>query len=178
MLGSHIQMQPPIWADGFLARSVGRVRIEAVQIYLDQQSEHHGYHRRCLPPVFRYQAIRPKVLAAAHSVFDLTHHVVLSTRCRRNMFGRTIGQEMVRYWLLVADKREFAIDRATILPDHVHMLVRTLPKMTIESCVLALMNNGQHWFAKHFPNEVIAANVNQLWTASAYVGTCGELTTA
>jgi len=167
-----------MWADGFLARSVGRVRIDVVKKYIDSQSEHHGYDRRARPPVFRYRAEQPKELTSAHSFFDLSHHVVLATRFRRGVFGSRIGEELMAYLLLVADKKGFAIDAVTVLPDHLHLLVRIVPKQSIESCVLALMNNGQHWYAKHYSGQLAAAKVDRLWQPSAYAGTCGEVTTA
>jgi putative transposase len=177
-LGLRFRLQAPVWADGFLARSVGRVRIDAVRNYLDSQSEHHGYAGRTHPPVFRFAAKNPTALTAAHSVFDLNHHVVLATRYRRGIFGSRIGNELLEYWERVATKKGFAIDRATVLPDHIHLLVRIVPKFSIENCVLALMNNGQHWFSKHYPQLLVQARVSQLWQPSAYVGTNGKVTTA
>ena len=40
---SEFDLEPPLWATGYLARSVGRVRIQAVRQYIAQQAEHHGY---------------------------------------------------------------------------------------------------------------------------------------
>jgi putative transposase len=177
-LGSRFGLRAPLWADGFLARSVGRARIDAVRNYLDLQSEHHGYAGRVCPPVFRFVAKKPIALTAAHSVFDLNHHVALATRYRRGIFGSRIGEELIEYWERVATKKGFAIDRATVLPDHLHLLVRIVPKISIENCVLALMNNGQHWFGKHYPQLLVEAGVSQLWQPSAYIGTTGKVTTA
>lgn len=177
-MGSRFGLQTPVWADGFLARGVGRVRIDGVRNYLDLQSEHHGYAGRACPPVFRSAVANPRPLSAAHSVFDLNHHLVLATRYRRGVFGSRIGQELIEYWQRVAAKKGFAIDRATVLPDHIHMLVRIVPKMSIGASVLALMNNGQHWFAKHYPELLVNAGMTQLWQPSAYVGTTGSVTTA
>src|SRR5258705_3484017 len=42
----RFDLQPPLWARGYLARSVGQLRISAVQTYLDQQFAHHGYDLR------------------------------------------------------------------------------------------------------------------------------------
>lgn len=169
---------PPLWARGYLARSVGRVRLGAVKRYLDRQAEHHGYSKRVLPPVFRFRAAEPKLLATAHAAFDLSHHVVLETELRHGVFQSKTGAALVGYWLNVANHYEFAIDRATVVPDHVHLIVRITPKLSIEQVVLSLMNNGQYFMAKHFASELIEAGINQLWQPSAYVGTCGELTTA
>jgi putative transposase len=174
----QFDLGPPLWARGYLARSTGRVNVHAVKHYLAIQAEHHGYDKRVCPPVFRFRATEPKVLATAHASFDLTHHLVLATRYRRGVFGAKIGKALVSYWMRVADLRGFAVDRATILPDHVHLLVRITPKISIEQVTLSLMNNAQHFMAKHFPVTLVEAKLDQLWQPSAYVGTCGELTTA
>jgi putative transposase len=172
------QIEPPLWARGYLARTTGKVRMTAVAGYLEAQSKHHGYDIRALPPVFRFRNPTPTDLSVAHAVFDLQYHLVLATRYRRGVFDSTLGEALVKYWLTVAHKREFAIDRATVLPDHVHMLVRTKPQMSIEQCALLLMNNGQYFVGERWPTRLIEAKVDQLWQPSAYVGSCGELPTA
>jgi|SRR5215813_634283 len=53
------KLNPPLWARGYLARSVGDVRIDAVRKYLSEQGAHHGYDGRILPPVYRYTATNP-----------------------------------------------------------------------------------------------------------------------
>jgi REP element-mobilizing transposase RayT len=83
---------------------------------------------------------------------------------------------MVRYWLSVAKKRGFAIDRASVLPDHSHLLARLVPKLSIEAVAFALINNAQYWSGKYFPQVLTGAD--QLWQPSAYAGTCGAVTTA
>ena len=94
------------------------------------------------------------------------------------MFDSTLGEGLVNDWLKVATIREFALDRATVLPDHTHLIVRTTPKMSIEECVLLLMNNGQDFVGSHWPTRMIEAGINQLWQPSAYAGSCGDLVTA
>ena len=84
---------------------------------------------------------------------------------------------MSQYWLRVAAKRKFAIDQISIVPDHLHMIVRIVPKTSIEEVALSLMNNGQHFMGKRYPGLLLANGMDQLWNASAYAGTCGDLTT-
>src|SRR6185295_9992229 len=74
------------WQRGYLARSVGRVQISAIKSYIDRQPEHHGYANRLLPPVYRYRAEQPVLLKAAHSSFELAHHLVFATRYRAGVF--------------------------------------------------------------------------------------------
>lgn len=168
----------PVWARGYLARSVGRVTLAVVKEYLLQQAEHHGYAARHQPPVYRYRAAAPVRLTGQHASFDLNHHLVFATRHRRGIFSSNMGEALAHYWLRVAAKHGFAIDQMTIVPDHVHLLVRITPKISIADCALAMLNNGQHFIGKNYPWALVEAGVEQLWQASAYAGTRGQYTTA
>jgi putative transposase len=176
--GLSFSAPSPLWARGYLARSVGRVRVERVKRYLENQPEHHGYHKRVLPPVFRYRAKMIPSLAAVHAVFDLTHHLVFATRYRAGVFNSAMAEALTKYWLRVANRRGFAIGQVSILPDHIHLMIKTVPKMSVEDCALALMNNGQYFCGKHFSSMLVHTGVERLWQPSAYAGTCGEMTTA
>jgi putative transposase len=178
LFNAQFALTPPLWGRGFLARSVGRVRLGAVKGYIGGQAEHHGYDKRQRPPVSRYKVEEPVTLTAAHASFDLNHHLVFATRYRRGVFDSTLGEALIQYWRRVASARGFAIDRVTIVPDHTHLLVRSTPKLSIEECALSLLNNGQYFVGQHAPEAMIQAKIGQLWQASAYAGTTGQVTTA
>lgn len=178
LFNAQYALTPPLWGRGFLARSVGRVRLGVVKEYISGQAEHHGYEKRLRPPVSRYSAEEAVTLTAAHASFDLNHHLVFATRYRRGLFDSTLGAALIHYWRRVASARGFAIDRVTIVPDHIHLLVRIAPRMSIEECVLSLLNNGQHFVGQQAPEALIQASIEQLWQASAYAGTTGKITTA
>lgn len=178
LLKSQFALTPPLWGRGFLARSVGRVRLGVIKQYINNQAEHHGYDQRLRPPISRFNAENAIVLTAAHASFDLNHHLVFATRHRRGVFDSALGTSLTQYWQRVAGTRGFAIDRVTIVPDHIHLLVRIPPKMSIEECALSLLNNGQYFVGKYAPEVLVQAKIEQLWQASAYAGTTGHFTTA
>jgi putative transposase len=178
IFGVQFSLAPPLWGRGYLARSVGRVRIGVVKEYISGQSEHHGYDKRVRPPVSRYASEKPVELSAEHGAFDLNHHLVFATRRRRGVFDSDLGEALIQYWHRVAAARGFTIDRVTIVPDHMHLVLRIAPKMSIEECALSLLNNGQYFVGQHAPEALIQAKIEQLWQASAYVGTTGKITTA
>ena len=177
-LKSNSSPSAGFWQRGYLARSVGRVRIATIKSYIDGQAEHHGYASRVLPPVFRYRAKEPVALRGKHSSFELSHHLVFATRYRLGVFDLALGRNLTSYWLRVASLRDFAIDRVTVVPDHIHLLVRTVPKMSVEECALSLMNNGQYFVGKYAPEVLVQAGIDGLWQPSAYAGTTGKVTTA
>jgi putative transposase len=178
VLCRELDMSPPLWARGYLARTSGKVRLATAQSYLDNQVSHHGYEKRPLAPVFRFQNPSPTQLSVAHAVFDLKYHLVLSTSFRKSVFDSQLGEALVNDWLKVATMHDFAFDRASILPDHTHLIVRTTPKMSIEECALLLMNTGQQFVGEQWPARMVEAGINQLWQPSAYAGGCGDLPTA
>jgi len=178
LINAHFALSPPLWGRGFLARSVGLARLSLVKQYISGQAEHHGYDRRIRPPISRFKTEKPVKLTADHSCFDLNHHLVFATRYRRGVFSSVLGEALIGYWQRVANARGFALDRVTILPDHIHLLVRITPKMSIEECALSLLNNGQHFIGRVEPEAMVRAKIEQLWQASAYVGTTGNVTTA
>jgi REP-associated tyrosine transposase len=174
----QLKLSTRLWARGFLARSTGRMRISAVRHYLDQQGKHHGYLSRLLPPVHRYRSTSPVMLSSPHAVFELSHHLVFATNRRKGVFISSLGEALSEYWLKVADKRGFAIDQISVVPDHVHLVIRNAPKMSIEECALTLLNNAQHFVGQRSPNALIDARLDQLWQPSAYAGTTGPKSTA
>jgi REP element-mobilizing transposase RayT len=56
LFNAQFALTPPLWGRGFLARSVGRVRLGIVKQYISEQAEHHGYAQRVRPPVSRSSA--------------------------------------------------------------------------------------------------------------------------
>ncbi len=153
------------------------MRISTVRAYLEQQSEHHGYASRLLPPVYKYRTLNPAALTAGHASFDLSHHLVFSTQLRKGVFTTPSAKALTEYWLQVAAKQQFALDQVTVVPDHTHLMVRIVPKLSIEKVALSLLNNGQYFIGQHYPQLLIENGMNQLWNASAYAGTCGQITT-
>ena len=149
---------------------------DVVSDYLKQQPAHHGYDTRSLPPVYVSNVAEPTQLTAARASFELDHHLVFATSQRKGVFGSRAGEALGEYWLKVAAKHGFAIDQVSIVPDHAHLRVRIVPKMSIEECVLLLMNNGQYFIGKYYPQLLIESGLAQLWQPSAYAGTIGDYT--
>jgi REP element-mobilizing transposase RayT len=68
---------------GYFACTTGKSTREAVEQYLNQQSEHHGYDRRVLPPIYtgRYELSHDDItrISPKHASVVAQFHIVLST---------------------------------------------------------------------------------------------------
>lgn len=165
---------------GYFACTAGHNVREDVTGYLDKQPAHHGYDRRVLPPVFvKEWKIAPEDEARmnpAHAVGLLQFHVVFATEGRRGVFGSESGPVLAEDWRKLGEKEKFILLKASFLPDHVHLAVRTHPAGMPALQAAELMDAAQERMLRDFPEHLIAAGVSRLWQAGAYVGSYGDIT--
>ena len=170
---------PTLWSRGYFARSTGKVNLDVVRSYVDSQITHHGYRGswtqalRCRNPRFESPAF-----TLAHCLTILQYHLVLVTDFRIPIFDEVIAPKLFDYVIAIGKKRGFAVERMTVLPDHVHLLIEALPSLAIGDCALSLMNNTRQWMEKKYWGVLKQANAWDVWRPSFYAGTVGEYTTA
>jgi putative transposase len=170
---------PTLWARGYFARSSGKVNLDTVRSYVDSQIAHHGY-RGTWTEALRYRnpQFKSPAFSLAHCVTILQYHLVLVTDFRIPIFDEVIAPKLFQYVIAIGEKRGFKVDRMTVLPDHIHLLIEALPSLAIGDCALSLVNNTRHWMEKNYWGVLKQANAWDVWRPSFYAGTVGEYTTA
>jgi REP element-mobilizing transposase RayT len=178
----HDLRQPPrekLLSRGYFAGTTGKSTADAVNQYLDDQGEHHGYASRVRPPAFvqRYPltSADEQRLSANHAVTVLQFHVVLATWKRKGVFGQAAAEATADGWRRMEAQHQMVIEKVSFVPDHAHVAVRTHPSQSPAEIVLALMNSSQERMWSDFSDSVIRAGVERLWQASAYIGSYGDL---
>jgi len=178
-LGLRFPGTKPWLGRGYYARSSGKVDIDTVRSYVSSQVSHHGYRGKWTDglefknPRFTSPAFRP-----SHSVSILSYHLVLVTKGRASVFDETIAGGLFKYTVAVGDKHGFALDRMSVLPDHVHLILEAVPSKSIGELVLGLANNTAYWMGKHYWGVLKQTGAWDVWQPSYYAGTVGEYTTA
>jgi REP element-mobilizing transposase RayT len=177
MAARKTQLKGPedLLSNGYFARTIGKNTKAAVERYLDKQSEHHGYDRRRLPPVFleQYELNREDMvrLSAKHNVVIAQFHLVLSTNKRLGILGSQEGRKIADRWQGLQNQLRVALIKLSFVPDHVHIAVRAHPSVSPVTIVVALMNAAQEVVQK----EMIHAGLDRLWQPGAYIGSYGDL---
>src|SRR5947208_1173277 len=98
------QSRTPL-AEGYFARSSGKVNLDLARKYLDAQTSHHGYKGawtkplKYRNPVFKYPAFQ-----LPHSVCMLDYHLVFVTKSRTAVFHETIAPQLFQYVMAVGRK--------------------------------------------------------------------------
>ena len=166
-------------ARGYFARSSGKVNLEMARRYVETQAPHHGYKGiwtkplSCRNPTFESPAFK-----LAHCLCMLDYHVVLSTQSRISLFDEVIAPRLFNYLIKVGHKHGFALDRMGLLPDHIHLILEALPTVSVQQCLVAILNNTHQWMEKHYWGVLKQTGAWNVWQPSFYAGTVGEFSTA
>jgi len=169
-----------LWQRGFYAQTVGKIDRRAVERYIETQDAHHGYASRQRSPVAKFKAPveEHRRFHSLHTWARLHYHVVLVTQYRRAWFDSTAGQRLVGYFRRVAERKGYLLWRMSVLPDHMHLLLRLPPQMSIGEVVENLMNNSYYFLTPEVNVEIKDPSLFEVWQPSYYSGTIGGPTTA
>ncbi|HEY6803415.1 MAG TPA: IS200/IS605 family transposase [Pyrinomonadaceae bacterium] len=167
-----------LWARGYFASSSGTVDQLRVQRYIDSQISHHGFRGEWTRPLkYLNPHFKTPAYEFAHCVSLLKYHLVFVTQNRIAVFDEAIAPSLFDYIVAVGKRREFAVERISLLPDHMHMLIEGVPSISVQDYAFAILNNTQQWMAKNYSGVLKATGAWNVWQQSYYAGTVGEYTT-
>jgi putative transposase len=170
---------PTLWARGYFARSSGKVGADTVRAYVDNQISHHGYRGAWTEALrFKNPEFKSPAFSLAHCLTILQYHLVLVTDFRIPLFDEAIAPRLFEYVIAVGQKRGFVVDRLSVLPDHVHLVIEAVPSLSMDECALTVVNNTRHWMEKNYWGVLKQTGAWDVWKPSFYAGTTGEYTTA
>ena len=168
-----------ILGTGYFACTVGPRTSSELEAYLDGQGEHHGYASRAIPPTFVRDWPQSEFddlgLQANHSHVLARWHLVFATWNRQGVFSKKAAQAIADRWCDVVHPRKTQLIKASFVPDHVHLAIRTHPTVVPANLVPQLLNTSQALIRDEFADHLFAAGIPRLWKPSAYIGTYGDL---
>ncbi len=169
-----------VWAQGYFARTSGKVNLEAARNYVDAQVSHHGYRGSWTKALkYRNPNFKSPAFTFDHSVAILDYHLVLATQNRLPVFDdETIAPRLFNYILKIGRKHNFAVDRIGLLPDHMHLIIEAVPNLAIQNCVVAILENTRDWMTRNYATTLKQLDAWDVWQPSFYAGSVGAYSTA
>lgn len=110
------------------------------------------------------------------AVYNLGYHLIWCPKYRRKVL---IGDIEMRLKELLHEKAErlgITIERLEVMPDHVHLFVKTDPTFAPHYVVQQLKGYTSFQLRKEFPSLV--SRLPTLWTRSYYVESVGHISEA
>lgn len=106
-------------------------------------------------------------------IYSCQYHVIFTTKYRRKVLINGVDAEFKRICLESQEKLGFKILEMEVMPDHVHLLVESNPKIgifvqinRIKGLSSNILRNKFPWLKKRIPT---------LWTRSKFISTVGSV---
>lgn len=110
---------------------------------------------------------------SSHSVFNVGYHIVFCPKYRRKVLVNGVDERLKQLFQEKADEIRVVIERMKVMPDHVHLFIKSKPTYAIHFVVNQLKGYSSLMLRKEFP--WLRSRVPTLWTRSYFVETIGHI---
>ena len=110
----------------------------------------------------------------AHTSWNCKYHIVFAPKYRRKVFygekRKGIGSSLRQ----LCEWKQIHIIEAEVCPDHVHMLLKIPPKVSVSSFVGFLKGKSSLLLYERFPELKFKYRNREFWCRGYYVDTAGK----
>ena len=108
-----------------------------------------------------------------NTVFSCQYHVVFCTKYRRNVLEQKVSDRLKELILEKENEYKYEIIEISIMPDHVHLIIDSHPKIGIYNQVTKIKGYTSHMLRKEFSQ--LKSRLPTLWTRSKFISTTGDV---
>ena len=109
-----------------------------------------------------------------HTAWDCKYHVVFIPKCRRRTLYFQLRQHLGEVFRKLAAQKECRVEEGQLMPDHVHMLVKIPPKVSVSSFVGYLKGRSSLMIYEKYPELKYKYRNREFWCRGYYVDTVGK----
>ena len=110
---------------------------------------------------------------SATAVYNLSYHLIWCPKYRRPVLVEDVHNRLLELIIQKAKEIDVEIVEANIMPDHIHLFVRTKPIHQPQFVVGQIKGYTSRVLRKEFPK--LKSRLPTLWTRSYYVDSIGKL---
>lgn len=114
----------------------------------------------------------------SHTKLECKYHIVFAPKFRRKIAYGELRQDIANILSTLCKRKGVEIVEAEICPDHVHMLVRIPPSMSVSSFVGYLKGKSTLMIFERHANLKYKYGNRHFWCRGYYVDTVGKNTAA
>ncbi len=118
-----------------------------------------------------------KYWTGAHTKHRMLYHIVWIPKYRKRILEGKIAQRIQELLLQCAEVNRWKIDELNIQRDHVHMLVRLRPDVSVSRVVQLFKGKSSYIVRKEFPDleEFYWGRADSFWCDGFFVETVGQV---
>lgn len=111
--------------------------------------------------------------SSSHCVYNLGYHIVFCPKYRRKVLVDGIDERLKELLKEKAQELEITIESMEVMPDHVHLFIRSKPTYAVHFVVNQLKGYSSVKLRKEFPK--LKSRLPTLWTRSYFVKSVGHI---
>ena len=110
----------------------------------------------------------------AHTTWNCKYHIVFAPKYRRKEFFGQKKKEIGAILRSLCEWKQVEIIEAEVCPDHIHMLLKIPPKLSVASFVGFLKGKSSILIYQKFANMKFKYRNREFWCRGYYVDTAGK----
>lgn len=109
----------------------------------------------------------------AHTRWNCKYHIVLTPKYRRKVIYGKLRQDIGKILIKLCEMKKVEIIEAHVMPDHIHLLVRIPPKLSVSSFMGYLKGRSAVIIHERHGNLKYNYGNRSFWAKGYYVSTVG-----
>ena len=114
----------------------------------------------------------------AHTKWNCKYHVVFAPKYRRQIIFNRLRKDLGQIIRMLCERKGIEIIEAELCPDHVHMLIKIPPKMSVSSVMGYLKGKSTLLIFDRHADMKYKYGQRQFWCRGYFVDTVGKNTKA
>ena len=110
----------------------------------------------------------------AHTTWNCKYHIVFAPKYRRKVFFGQKRKEIGAILRSLCEWKQVEIIEAEVCSDHIHMLIKIPPKLSVASFVGFLKGKSSVLIYQKFANMKFKYRNREFWCRGYYVDTAGK----
>ena len=120
--------------------------------------------------------MRTDLVSGSHSVYDCVYHLEWCPKYRFNVLRKESSKaDMEAILKQIAEEYEMVVEELAVMPDHVHIVVRTKPSMSLSKATQLLKGRSSYEFFHKHPNMRLRYRKGHFWAPSSCYLTTGSV---
>ena len=114
--------------------------------------------------------------SGSHSVYDCVYHLEWCPKYRFNVLKKESSKvDMEAILKQIAAEYKMVVEELAVMPDHVHIVVRTKPSMSLSKATQLLKGRSSYEFFRKHPNMRLRYRKGHFWAPSSCYLTTGSV---
>ena len=116
-----------------------------------------------------------KYWVGAHTKHKVMYHIVWIPKYRKRVLNGKVASRLRELIQECSDVNRWEVSEINILPDHVHVLIRLRPDISVSKAVQLLKGRSSKIIRKEFPSLKEFYWGDNFWSEDFFVETVGQL---